>query len=61
MSEVSLDNLVDGVIARISETDTGGLALSVVSDGVRYVLQAEACHCGKPCDMTHIVVTKISG
>lgn len=61
MTETDLEHLVGGVVTRASTTDSGGVVLSLSTDRGHYVLHAEACHCGKPCDMTHIAITKING
>lgn len=61
MPDADVSVLVGGVITRARRSETGGMIVSVAQDNGHYVVQAEACHCGKPCDMTHITVTKING
>lgn len=61
MPDADVSVLVGGVITRASFSATGGMIISVSQDNGHYVVQAEACHCGKLCDMTHITVTKING
>jgi hypothetical protein len=61
VTDEQLNYLVGGVITRASEGADGGLLVSVSTDHGHYVIEAKACQCGKPCDLTHIHITKITG
>lgn len=61
LDEQNLDYLKTGVITNAGLTAGGGLSLSISTDHGHYIVEAEACQCGKPCDLTHVHVTKISG
>jgi hypothetical protein len=61
MEKSDLAKLIGGVITRADTGPDGGLVLSISHDAGHYVVEARACQCGKPCDLTHIEITKISG
>lgn len=61
MTDEQLQYLIGGVVTRASEDADGGLLLSVSTDQGHYVIEAKACQCGEPCDLTHIEITKIHG
>lgn len=61
MVDIELKNLVGGVVTRADKNSDGGLVLSISHDRGHYVVEAKACQCGEPCDLTHIHITKISG
>jgi hypothetical protein len=61
MAEPTVENLVGGVVTRAAIDSDGGLVVSISNDNGHFVVEAKACRCGEPCDLTHIGITKISG
>lgn len=61
MPDADLKGLLGGVITRADRLPNGGLVISISNEGGHFIVQAEACQCGEPCDLTHISVTRISG
>lgn len=61
MAEPTVEDLVGGVVTRAAIDADGGLVVSISKDTGHFVVEAKACQCGEPCDLTHIHITKING